>query len=121
MKRKIVNKYTYKGSKGKSNFGKSMTLKNEAYSVREIMYKFANGMELGVHKTPHYADDVNHDSIDIEEFNRLDNVEKQEIIELTKSTADRLKEAIEYERELMKAEEKIQDDEKRSEAEDKSS
>lgn len=78
---KIINKSNYKKSRTKKdrfeeNKGKSVVVRDDSYSMRDIMQKFANGMQLDVLHRPIYdGEDVTHDDIGMETIKKADLVE----------------------------------------------
>lgn len=47
------------------NFGKSMTVPNEAYTIKEVLEKFTSGINLPIQRNGQYDQDPDFDSVDI--------------------------------------------------------
>lgn len=83
--------------------GKSMTIPNQAYELRDLLTKYVNGQPLpGVIMNPVYDDNPTHDQIDVSSINRMDISEQHDIIsemvETKNVNAKKLKQLIEDQR-----------------------
>jgi len=59
--------------------GISLTVPDDAYTIRELLEKFTNGVDPSVSKTPIYPEnDADFDDADLEEVNRMDIQERDE-------------------------------------------
>jgi len=79
MKRKKVTQGNYIESKGKKVKGQSMTLQNETQSIAQILARHIQGEPIKGKEVTN-IEDMGHDDVDLEGFQRLDLTEKEDII-----------------------------------------
>nr|QJB18819.1 MAG: hypothetical protein [Microvirus sp.] len=58
----------------------SMTIVGEAYTIRELLEKHVNGIDVNIGRTPVYNSQTDWDDIDLEKYANMDLTEKDELL-----------------------------------------
>lgn len=110
---KIITPWTKREKKNlKPLIRKNPTVPDMAYSVAELLKRIMTGQALPneyVKKEGIYYDDMDHDSVDIEQFQKMDQGLKQKIVDDAAETAKKAKNDLE----------KVKEDKARKRAEKK--
>lgn len=78
MKIQTQHTFNYKECKGEKISTISLTIKDEAYTIRELLKKHTRGIMPDIERIPQYQEGATHDSLDLQKYNRLDIVDKKE-------------------------------------------
>jgi len=60
--------------------GATLTIFNEAYTIRQVIEKFSQGLDLGQHREGVFTENATHDDYDYNQLLSLDLAERDEII-----------------------------------------
>lgn len=72
--------------------GKSQTVVGKAYTIKELLERHTRGyFPEDVYREAHYQEDANHESVDFQKIQRLDIVDKKQIIQNNQETINNLK------------------------------
>lgn len=87
QKPKLRNRYGFTLEKKDMEFtrGKSLTVQDDSFTIKEILEKFTRGIDPMISKVGHFPDDddPDYDDEDLESFNKLEIGEQREIVEDT--------------------------------------
>jgi len=89
MKLRKITNFQLTDQDKETILGQTVTVPNEAYTIREIMEKFTHGISPEIEKSPIYGtDDMDYDDEDHSKLLDLDPVDKQDVINRLQTIQD---------------------------------
>lgn len=97
-KPKLRNRYgfTLRKEDMEATRGKSLTIQDDSFTIKEILEKFTRGIDPMISKVGHYPDEEpDFDDEDLEQFNKLEFSEQREIMSDTSELGKKARKTIE--------------------------